>query len=204
MGFERVAGGFSDAVKLDPAALAAWRDLGARIKGALSALDDPADIANVANAVKTIIEDFNSVAKAVELNQHGPPRRLGRKSSTSPGWRIRSRSFAKARKRSKIIYEKIPGYKALQETKNAPTEAAPIPGLSSIGDAIKRLWEGSQAAPPATFHDRPPLRGLPSSAATRPRRAACLSHSRNLRSSRPCRGRHSARFHIDQATTIRC
>ena len=76
VGLERVAGGFGDAVKLDPAALASWRDLGARIRGALSALDDPADIANVANAVKTIIADFNSVAKAVELNQYGPSRRL--------------------------------------------------------------------------------------------------------------------------------
>ena len=161
VGFERIAGGFSDAVKLDPAALAAWQDLGARIKGAMSALDDPADIANVANAVKAAIAGFDSVAKAVDSISTDHHVDWGKVLNVTG----LADQIAKLRESAKAIedlYEKIPGYKALQETKNPPTDAAPIPKLSSIDDAIKRLWEGSQAAPPATLHDRPPLPAIPS------------------------------------------
>jgi hypothetical protein len=77
----------------------------------MSALDDPADIANVANAVKAAIAGFDSVAKAVDSISTDHHVDWGKVLNVTG----LADQIAKLRESAKAIedlYEKIPGYKA--------------------------------------------------------------------------------------------
>ncbi len=156
-------------LKADPSVARDWNDLstriGADLKSIVGSFSDFGG-ADTQLAVKNVIGGVDSVVKT--LNSITTDRKLDwEKLFNLPVMQDQIAKLKDDAKAIESIYEKIPGYKALQETKGAPTEATPIPGLSGIGAWLKRLWAGSAVPPTAPtapaepLHDRPPPPSAP-------------------------------------------
>jgi len=151
----------------DPSISRSWDDLTARVGADLkSIIGSPADFAGLDTTFKNAVTGLDSVVKT--LDSLTTDRHLDwAKLFSLPVMQEQIDKLRDGAKAIEAIYEKIPGYKALQETKGANTEATPIPGLSGIGAWLKSLSAGSAAPPTAPtapaepLHDRLPPPSAP-------------------------------------------